>query len=132
MKNATPQRTVTINLSSRHAEEAQVSYSYWSPNDGFTRTATPICDLYSRQASNTLFVLDYQSTQNGWTMVGTAPNPPDAPSLAFITGPENTSLMTQFPDLHHEEEFKFYIIYRNVLNDQTLRVDPQEGNIPRG
>lgn len=130
MKNATPQRTVTINLSSRQAEEAQVRYSYWSPNDGFTRTATPSCDLYSKNASNTLFVLDYSSVQNGWTMVGTAPNPEGAPSLAFITGPENTSLMTQFPDLQHEEKFKFYIIYRNVLNEQTLWVDPQEGNIP--
>lgn len=130
MKNATPQRTVTISLSSRHAEEAQVSYSYWSPNDGFNRTASPTCDLYSRQASNTLFVLDYQATQNGWTMTGTAPNPAHAPSLACVVGPENTSLMTRFPDLNHEQEFKFYIIYRNVLNDQTLWVDPQEGNIP--
>lgn len=131
MKNATPQRTVTISLSSRHAEEAQVSYSYWSPNDGITRTATPICDLYSRQASNTLFVLDYQATQNGWTMIGTSPNPAGAPSLAYKMGPENTSLMTQFPDLSHEEQFNFYIIYHNVLNGQTLQVDPQEGNIPR-
>jgi hypothetical protein len=129
-KNATPQRTVNISVMGRYAEDAQVTYSYWSPNDGFNRIATTTCDLYQKGATNTLFILDYASTLNGWTIVGTKPNPPNAPALETIRGPAHTSIMTMFPNLDEPETYKFFIVYQNTITDETLERDPQEGNKP--
>jgi hypothetical protein len=130
MTNATPQRIVNITLTGRHADETQVMYSYWSPNDGFVRSGGPNCDLYQQYATNTLFVLDYASTLNGWTIVRTEPNPPGTLGLEMIRGPKNTSLMTLFPDRHPGEVYNFYIVYKNEITGDTVRFDPQEGNIP--
>ncbi|MFL6673086.1 MAG: hypothetical protein ACJ8LG_07325 [Massilia sp.] len=130
MNHATPQRTVSISLTGRQEDDTQIAYSYWSPNDGLTRIASPTCDLYQKNATNTLFVLDYASALNGWTIVRTEPNPPDSPALESIRGPKNTSLMTMFPELHSHEVYNFYIVYKNEITDQTVKFDPQEGNIP--
>lgn len=130
MKYATPQRTVTISVSGRMVEDAHVSYSYWAPHDGLTRTSTSVCDLYQSTATNTLFVLDFASARNGWTIVGTEPNPAGSPALPTIAGPANLSIMTMFPDRAPGETYSFFIVYQNTLTDVTVRFDPQEGNRP--
>lgn len=130
MNHATPQRTVTISLNGMMVEDTDVRYSYWSPHDGTTRTATESCDLYQSTATNTLFILDYQSTRNGWTIVRTEPNPAGSPALPAVQGPANTSIMTMFPDQSPGETYSFYIVYRNTITDVTVRFDPQEGNRP--
>jgi len=130
MKTATPQRSVTIAICGRSADDAQVRYSYWSPVDGVTRTATPKCHLDQTRATNTLFLLDYQSSLNGWTISGVEPNPAGAPALETIPGPAGQSVMTLFPNLPVTETFKFYIVYTNTLTGAVVRFDPQEDNTP--
>lgn len=130
MKHARPQRTVTISLSGRQKSDARVVYTYWCPSDGLTRTDTPVCTLYNEKGTNTLFLLDYASTLNGWTIVGIEPNPADAPVLDSIPGPANGSLLTLFPDTDRPQIFNFYIVYLNTLTEQTVRFDPQEENTP--
>jgi len=130
MITATPQRTVTISLNGRMAEDTQVSYSYWSPRDGVSRSGMPTCDLYMACKTNTLFVLDYASTMNGWTITGIEPNPAGAPVLESIAGPANLSIMTLFPDDAPGESYKFYIVYYNTVTQLQVRFDPQEQNRP--
>lgn len=130
MKQARPQRTVTISLSGRQKSDARVVYTYWSPDDRLTRVDSPVCTLHNEKGSNTLFLLDYASTLNGWTIVGIEPNPESAPVLESIVGPANGSLLTLFPDTDRPEIFKFYIVYLNTLTEQQLRFDPQEDNVP--
>lgn len=130
MNQARPQRTVTISLSASQPSDAQVAYTYWAPSDGITSTNAPVCDLYNERGTNTLFLLDYVSTLNGWTIAGIAPNPAGAPCLESILGPASTSLMTLFPDSAQPHVFRFYIAYRNTLTGQTLMLDPQESNTP--
>ena len=130
MKTATPQRSVTIAICGRSADDAQVRYSYWSPDDGLTRAATPRCHLDQACATNTLFLLDYQSSLNGWTITGVEPNPAGAPALETIPGPAGQSVMTLFPNLLVTETFKFYIVYTNTLTGAVVRFDPQEDNTP--
>jgi hypothetical protein len=130
MEYAISQRSVSISLTGRTDKDAQVAYSYWSPNDGFTRTASQSCDLYHKVDTNTLFLLDYASTLNGWTITGIEPNPPGAPVPESILGPEHMSLMTLFRDGGKPVEYKFYIHYKNKITGAKVRFDPQEGNIP--
>jgi hypothetical protein len=130
MNKATPQRTVTITINGKSAEDAQVAYTYWSPNNGATYTASPKCDLYQNEATNTLFLLDYQSSQNGWTISAVEPNPAGAPSLETIRGPAGQSVMTLFPELKVPQIFNFYIVYKNTLTGAEVRFDPQESNFP--
>lgn len=129
MTTAVPQRTVSICLLGRTADDAQISYSYWSPNDGMVRVASPICDMVNKKATNTLFVLDYPTTLNGWNIVGTKPKHPGAPTLATAVGPANTSIITFDPCLI-KGDFAFYIIYENTITQSKVYFDPQEGNEP--
>jgi hypothetical protein len=128
MNTATPQRTVTITIYGKSADDAQIAYSYWSPNDGVAHTASPKCDLYQVRATNTLFLLDYQSSLNGWTITGVEPNPAGAPALETIPGPAKQSVMTLFPDLSVPQIFNFYLTYTNTLTGAIVRFDPQENN----
>ena len=130
MKQARPQRTVSISLSASNQSDAQVAYTFWTPSDGVTSTNAPVCDLYNEQGTNTLFLLDYASTLHGWTITGIEPNPAGAPCLESIRGPASTSLMTLFPDGSEPRVFRFYIVYENTLTGQTLMLDPQESNTP--
>jgi hypothetical protein len=130
MKQATPQRTVNISLMGRLQQDVRIAYSFWSPNDGFTRTAAPDCNLYQPNATNTLFILDYGSTLDGWTILRIEPNPAGAPMPETIHGPAHMSIMTMFPYSDKPEEYKFYIVYKNKLTDEEVRFDPQERNVP--
>jgi hypothetical protein len=130
MTYSTPQRTVNISLMGRAQDDARVTYSYWSPNDGLTRTAAPDCSLYQPGATNTLFVLDYPSTLDGWTIAGIEPNPPGSPMPEPIPGAQYMSIMTMFPESTKPEEFSFYIVYTNKITGEKVRFDPQERNVP--
>jgi hypothetical protein len=130
MEYAISQRSVTISLTGRAENDAQIAYNYWSPNDGFTRTGSQNCDLYHKTDTNTLFFLDYASTLNGWTITGIEPNTAGAPVPDSILGPENMSIMTLFRDGGKPVEYKFYILYKNIITGAKVRFDPQEGNIP--
>jgi hypothetical protein len=130
MKTATPQRTVTITIYGRTADDAQVVYSYWSPSNGVMHTTTATCDLTLESGTNTLFLLDYQTSLNGWTITGVEPNPAGAPALETIPGPARQSVMTMFPTLTVPQIFNFYIAYTNTLTGAVVRFDPQEKNIP--
>jgi hypothetical protein len=128
MNTATPQRTVTVTIYGKSADDAQITYSYWSPSTGVAHTASPTCDLTQTCATNTLFLLDYQSSQNGWTITGVEPNPAGAPALETIPGPAKQSVMTLFPDLSVPQIFNFYISFTNTLTGAVVRFDPQEKN----
>ena len=130
MTQATPQRTVSVSLTGRTEDDVEIAYSYWSPNDGTTRAGISECSLYQRSATNTLFLLDYASTRNGWTIVGTEPNPPEAPSLETIRGPASQSLMTMFPDIKEPQIFNFFMVFKNTVTGAVVRFDPQERNVP--
>jgi len=133
MKNARPQRSVSISLNGRFTEDTSVSYSYWSPHDGISRTALHVCDLYQEKGTNTLFVLDYLSTLNGWVITGIELNPNYAPPpepLQSETGPCGGSILTKFPDGDGKWTYYFYIKYYNTLSEAHVRFDPQETNSP--
>lgn len=129
MTSAIPQRTVTISIRGSNQADASASYSYWSPTDGLMRWSANRCDLINRRATNTLFVLDYASTLDGWTMVETSPNPAGASALPFQAGPQGTSLLT-IDSFHEMKTFAFYIHYKNTLTGAVVLIDPQEGNEP--
>lgn len=129
MTTAIPQRTVTITIRGTGQADARVNYSYWSPNDSMVRVAASRCDLIEKHATNTLFVLDYASTLDGWTMVRTSPNPEGAPALPFELGPEGTSLLTKYA-CRKQHNYAFYIHYKNTVTGGTAVFDPQEGNEP--
>lgn len=129
MKHARPQRTVSISLSGRFKDDAGVNYSYWSPHDGLSRIAIDVCDLYHEGGTNTLFVLDYASTLNGWTIVDIRPHAGSA-SLESVSGPAGGSILTIFPDGDDKQVFNFYIDYYNTLSEAEVSFDPQEANVP--
>ncbi|APA68743.1 MULTISPECIES: hypothetical protein [unclassified Janthinobacterium] len=129
MAFTTPQRTITISIIGND-QNAQVRYSYWSPITGLTYQQSPICDLTSKQATYCLFLLDYESTRNGWTIVNTSPNG-TSPVLAQVAGAYNLSVMTINP-YTTLDTYNFYINYRNALTGIEVSFDPQEGNIPPG
>jgi hypothetical protein len=128
MITAIPQRTVNICLSGRNDDDTSIAYSFWSPNDGLTRLRAPVCDMIEKVATNTLFILDYASTLNGWTIVGIEPRPP-SPAIQYVMGPENTSVLTIDPCVK-AGIFAFYISYLNTITNAQLKFDPQEGNEP--
>jgi len=131
MTSATAQRTVSIGIQGTSGPNVQASYSFWSPNDGLVRVAANQCHLTNHRATNTLFVLDYQSTLNGWTMVEISPNPPGAPALEFLVGPQGTSLMTM-DIFEHMRKYAYFIHYKNTVTGGVAVIDPQEGNEPGG
>lgn len=129
MKYARPQRTVSIALNGRLKEDARVTYSYWSPHDGISRVALDICDLYHEKGTNTLFVLDYPSTLDGWTITGIRPHA-GSEALKYEPGPCGGSILTIFPDGDEVQTYSFYIDYYNTLTEAKVSFDPQEGNVP--
>jgi hypothetical protein len=126
MTYATPQRIIIISINGidRHA---QVRYSFDSPVTGHTHRDAPKCDMVVDQAVYSLFVLDYTSTLNGWTIRKTSPRE-DSHALTHVPGAFHLSLLTYNP-YTTEHLYRFYIHYRNALNGARMRRDPQEGNI---
>jgi hypothetical protein len=128
MPLTTPQRTISVTIIGTD-KEAQVVYSYLSPVSGLSYINSPLCDLVVNQPVYCLFVLDYASTMNGWTICDTSPYG-DSPPLAQTAGALNLSILTYNPHTT-EDTYRFYINYRNTITGAKIAIDPQEGNIPR-
>lgn len=122
-----PQRTITISILGTDGE-AQVLYSYWSPISGLTYQNSPVCDIKCDQPTDCLFVLDFEATRRGWTIVNTTPRDKSA-ALEQVPGAKHLSILTINP-YTSLDTYNFYIHYRNSVTGAKLAVDPQEGNIP--
>ncbi|MGK5066458.1 hypothetical protein D3C81_138250 [compost metagenome] len=127
MKFATPQRTITISiLGTDH--NAQALYSFWSPLSGLSYQNSPSCDINCNQPTDCLFILDFEATRHGWTIVNTTPKG-SSPVLEQVPGARHLSVMTINP-YTSLDTYNFYINYRNTITGAELAIDPQEGNIP--
>lgn len=127
MASSTPQRLITLSINGND-KYAQVYYTYNCPVTGLAYINSPVCDLLCNQAVNCLFILDYASTLNGWTIINTTPN--GSPELKQVPGALNLSILTINP-YNAPDTYKFYINYKNMQTEAVINIDPQEGNIPR-
>lgn len=127
MPQAIPQRVITLTIVGNDSD-AQVLYTYLSPVTGQSFINAPVCNMVCDRAVYSLFVLDYTSTLNGWTICETSSHD-SSPSLLQVPGALNLSIMT-FNSFTTEHIYRFYIHYRNSLNGKTMKRDPQETNIP--
>jgi hypothetical protein len=126
MAHSTAQRTITLSINGSD-KDAQVFYTYTSPVTGLSYVDAPVCDLLCNQPINCLFLLDYLSTLNGWTIIDTTPN--GTPALEQVAGARRLSIMTINP-YDTPGTYKFFINYKNELTGAVIHRDPQEGNIP--
>lgn len=129
MESLIPQRVITISITGTDGN-AQVTYTYVSPVTKQPYKNSPICDMVCNQPTYSLFVLDFDTCAAGWTITGTTPRSPTG-ELLSTPGPVNLSILT-FNSYTFDGTFNFYINYFNMLTQQRLSIDPQEGNIPRG
>jgi len=127
MTQPAPQRVITVSIIGT-GEDADVYYSYLSPVSGLSYTYCPVCDIVADQAINSLFVLDYFATQNGWTIAGSSPKE-GSPSLESVQGALNLSMMTINPYSSPEAVYKFFIHYVNTVTGDEMERDPQIGNV---
>lgn len=122
-----PQRTISLSVHGDHAG-AQVTYSYWSPIKGQDFHDAPQCDLLYSRPTRFLFVLDYWSTLNGWTITRTVPRH-GSPELPTQIGPDHLSVSNCNSHMGGET-IHFAIEYKNTRTGHSMSIDPQEGNIP--
>lgn len=127
MTTPSPQRVIIISITGT-GEQSEVYYSYVSPVSGLSYVNCPVCDLVADQATNTLFVLDFFSTKNGWTITGISPRK-GSPALESVSGALNLSILTVNPYINLDV-YKFYIHYLNTVNGAEMERDPQVGNVP--
>lgn len=127
MTQPVPQRVITISIVGTD-QSATVYYSYLSPVTGLAYTNCPVCDLVADQATNSLFLLDFISTSNGWTITAISPRRGSA-SLESVPGALQLSIMTINPYDPVDAVYKFYIHYENTVSGTQMERDPQEGNI---
>jgi len=139
MPTANPQRVVTINLNSIRDTNGVVTlkarYTYVSPVTGLSYQNAPLCDLSVVQATECLFVLDFQSTAAGWTFTGISAVD-GYPLIPATLGAKNLSILTTDPYTlpnpctPSPTAYKFYICYKNKITDEAYCEDPQESNGP--
>lgn len=104
-----------------------VSYSYTDP-----KTKKPVewsskCRLEMDQPTFCLFQLEIQTVKDGWSIKQIFPN--GTPVVPYEIGPFDLSVNTYFDDAP-KTDYKFFIMYHNRNNNQSLFVDPQELNTP--
>jgi len=126
MALSTPQRVITLTINGTDSN-SQVYYTYASPVTGSAFINAPLCDMVCNRSVNSMFVLDYMSSLNGWTITGTSPN--QSPALEFELGPKGQSVMTINP-YDKLDTYNFYINYKNVITEAKFASDPQERNVP--
>lgn len=127
MPFSAPQRVITISVIGDD-EKAVVYYSYLSPVTGLVYLNAPVCDVLVDRPINTLYVLDYSATLNGWTVTGTSPHD-HSPVLKSELGARNLSIMTINP-YKTDDTYSYYIHYANTLTGAVMMRDPQEANVP--
>ncbi|MEM8513764.1 hypothetical protein RCH14_003100 [Massilia sp. MP_M2] len=106
-------------------------YTYVSPLFGTSYIDAPVCEIKCDRPTFTLYVLDFVSTLNGWTIQGAdfLENPDD---LTATAGPEHLSLQVFNPHNDDTSVGNFFIVYTNpnYRHGKLVPIDPQEGNIP--
>jgi hypothetical protein len=132
MPNNAPiaQRTITVTIHGNNNDH-YMTYSYWSPVKGIQYHQAPTCDLLCNRPTYFLFILDYESTINGWTITGTEPRH-GSPALPTKLGPDNLSVSNYNDYQDKSKTYYFAINYQNTATGTKISVDPQEGNIPGG
>ena len=132
-----PQRVVTISLTTfgnaKVGKAWKARYTYVSPVTGECFQNSPTCNLKVTQATKCLFVLDFLSTQAGWTITKITRN--GTTLIPALLGPDGLSLMTSnpfLPDLttNSTTVYKFFIWYENKVTGDHYHEDPQESNGP--
>nr|WP_315212464.1 hypothetical protein [uncultured Duganella sp.] len=81
--------------------------------------------------TNCLFVLDYETSQNGWIITGTTPVAPSAP-LGIANGPMFQSLATIDPFAGQGQSvivYTYSLQFANPLTGASITFDPQEVNV---
>lgn len=122
-----PQRVITISIVGTD-ENAEVYYTYHSPVSGVSYIDCPVCDMVADQPINSLFVLDYFSTKNGWTITQVTPRR-GSPAMDSVHGALNLSILTINPYTSTDVMYRFYLHYVNTVTDAEMERDPQMGNI---
>jgi hypothetical protein len=127
----TPQRLIHVALR-EIGEKIAAFYTYTSPLFGTSYIDAPVCDIKSDRPTYTLYVLDFASTLNGWTIEGMELSDV-ATGLTWQSGPDNMSIQVFNPYTDSSSVHNFTIIYtnKNYHNGRPVPIDPQEGNIPR-
>lgn len=130
MHQTIPQRTITISIVGSDAD-ALVYYSYVSPVSGLVYIDAPVCDILVDRPIYTLYVLDYSSSANGWTIRDISPAE-GSPSLKWEHGAKHLSIMTINPYKMEEPNrpIDYFIHYTNTLTGAVMKRDPQEENVP--
>jgi len=122
MTQPAPQRVITISINGT-GQDAQVYYTYLSPVTGLSYTNCPVCDMVADQPVNSLFVLDYFSTKNGWTITEISPRS-GSPKLESVPGALKLSILTVNPFNNVDALYRFYIHYLNTVNGVEMERDP--------
>ena len=126
----TPQRVINVSLR-EIGDRIAAFYTYVSPLFGTSYIDAPFCDIKCDRPTFTLYVLDFASTINGWTIVGIE-TPRDTDKLTATPGPENLSIQVFNPHKNDDGVENFAIVYKNqnYQHGKLVPIDPQEGNIP--
>lgn len=122
-----PQRTVSLSIITSSGSP-KVYYTYVNPITKKQFKDVPTCDLVVNQPVYTLFYLDYESTDAGWTISDIKPAGDSAP-IAWKLGPHELSATTDYPFHAPSKTYRFYICYQNAKGPSFCE-DPQEGNGP--
>ncbi|WP_332878389.1 hypothetical protein [Massilia sp. S19_KUP03_FR1] len=128
MSQPVPLRTITVSLNG-NGTDAVDYYTFWSPYSGTSFTNSPACDITADAPVNTLFVLDYFTSLNGWTVTGISPMP-EWPCLESVLGPLGSSIMTIDPHTTMQT-YRYYINYTNSITGAQISCDPQQVNVPK-
>ena len=128
MPQPIPQRVITVTLVGND-EKALDCYTYWSPMTGQIYTNSPTCEMVDDQPIYSLFLLDYFSTLNGWTVTGLEPVEKFA-CPDFKLGPNDLSIATADPYITIQT-YRYSIGYANSVTGVKILRDPQQGNIPK-
>lgn len=129
-KLTAPQRVIQVSLR-QIGKKIAAFYTYVSPLSGISYIDAPVCDIKCDRETLTLYVLDFASTINGWTIHG-ADFGNNQDKLTFTLGPESLSIQVRNPYKDDWSVTNFSILYTNRAyhEGRLVPIDPQEGNIP--
>jgi hypothetical protein len=129
-KPGIPQRVIHVSLRAI-GDNIAAFYTYVSPLFGTSYIDAPRCDIKCDRPTYTLYVLDFASTLNGWTIHG-ADFVKNHDHLKASQGPENLSIQIFNPHRDNTSVDNFFIVYTNPnhCHGKLVPIDPQEGNIP--
>jgi hypothetical protein len=126
-KKPVPQRVISISIAGVN-EDARVFYTYTSPISGAAFINSPTCDILIDQPTDTLYLIDFSASMNGWVFKGIVPRHDAKPLNIEIS--KNKLSLTTF-NLYDPEyrDHAYYIDYYNIITDSPMAHDPQENNV---